>query len=324
MRFRSPLAASLLLTVLALPIAAAEPPAAVADGAELFEAGDFEAAGAFFAEVDDSVRPWADYYLGRIEFEQENWEGAIERLTAAVEAVPESPLFHRWLGNAYVEKINTVGMFAKMGVAKSAREHFEEAVRLAPEDLDARDAWVGYLTNAPAIAGGSREEAEKQVAELTALSPSKGAVLRARMHFNENEWPEAEAAYAKAIAADGSEPEYHYNLGFARQQQENHSGAVEAFEAALAVDSDYAPALYQIGRTAAFSGENTERAIEALEAYLERPARRNEPAHEHAYWRLGMVYEHAGNEEKAAEAYRAALAIDPEHEQAKKALKKLG
>jgi tetratricopeptide (TPR) repeat protein len=196
-------------------------------------------------------------------------------------------------------------------------------VRLAPGDLDARDAWVGYLTNAPAIAGGSRQKAEQQVAELTALSPSKGAALKGRMHFNEKEWKEAEAAYGSAIAADPGVPEYHYELGFSRQQQQNYVGAVEAFEKALSVDPEFMAALYQIGRSSALSGQNLERGIDALETYLDRPARRGEPAHQHAHWRLGMVYEHKGEEAYAAESYRAALGLDPEHPAAKKALNRL-
>ncbi|MFQ5526739.1 MAG: tetratricopeptide repeat protein [Thermoanaerobaculia bacterium] len=196
---------------------------------------------AFFEALDAADQPWAAYFLGRLEFEREQWDAAIERFTAAVEAEPENSLFHRWAGHAYVEKINVVNAFKKMGVAKNARTHFEEAVRLAPGDLEARDAWVGHLTNAPAIAGGSREKAEEQVAELTAISPSKGAVLKARMHFNEGEWEEAEALYATAIEADGEVAEYHYNLGFARQQQENYSGAVAAFEQALAVGARSVP-----------------------------------------------------------------------------------
>lgn len=324
MRIRSSLLVSaLLLSAVVLDLSASDPPPAFQEGSELFEAGDYDAAADFFAPLGGAEKPWADYFLGRVEFERENWDGAIERLSAAVEAEPGSALFHRWLGHAFVEKINVVNAFKKMGVAKNARTHFEEAVRLAPDDLEARDAWVGYLTNAPAIAGGSREEAEKQVAELTALSPGKGAVLRGRMHFNEEEWKEAEAAYGKAIESDSGVAEYHYNLGFSRQQQENYGGAAEGFEQALVVDSEFLAALYQLGRSAALSRENTARGIEALTTYLDRPFKRGQVPHEHAHWRLGMVHEHRGEKELALAAYRAALAIDPKHEQAEKALKEL-
>ncbi len=316
--------ASLLLLSAPFLRAAESPPASLQTGADLFDAGDPDGAARFFAAVGPGPdRAWADYYLGRLHFDSGEWDAAIERLSAAVEGAPERAMFHRWLGHAYVEKINVVNAFKKMGVAKNARTHFEEAVRLAPADLDARDAWIGYLTNAPAIAGGSREKAEAQIAEFMKISPEQGHVLRGRMHFNESEWPEAEAAYSRAIEVDPENAEVHYNLGFSRQQQENYSGAAAAFEKALAIDPGFSAALYQIGRSAAFSGENLERAVEALQAYLARPVSRGEPGHEHAHWRLGMVYEQRGETELAANAYRSALTIDPSHKEAKKALAKL-
>jgi tetratricopeptide (TPR) repeat protein len=200
--------------------ARAEPPAGFQQGIELFETADHEAAARFFAAVPAGPeRAWANYYLGRIAFTAEDWDTAIERLTAAAEAEPESTLFHRWAGHAYVEKINTVSVFKKMGLAKQGRKHFEEAVRLAPDDLEARDALVGYYTNAPSVAGGSRKKAEQQVAELTAIDPAKGNDLRGRKHLNEREWKEAEAAYRSAVESSPEVAEYHYRLGFARQQQ---------------------------------------------------------------------------------------------------------
>jgi tetratricopeptide (TPR) repeat protein len=323
-RIRSITGAFTILLGTVLGSARAEPPAALQAGIGLFETPDHEAAARFFTAVPAGPeRAWADYFLGRIAFTAEDWDTAIERLTAAVEAEPESALFHRWAGHAYVEKINTVSVFKKMGLAKQGRKHFEEAVRLAPDDLEARDALVGYHTNAPSVAGGSRKKAEQQVAELTAIDPGKGSALRGRMHFNEREWKEAEAAYRLAVESSPEVAEYHYLLGFARQQQEAYDGAVAAFEQAIAADREFMSAYYQIGRTAALSGMHLERAVECMQRYLESPVRAGQPKHQHAQWRLGMVYEHMGDRERAAAAYRAALALDPEHEEAKKALAKL-
>ena len=63
--------------------------------------------------------------------------------------------------------------------------------------------------------------------------------------------------------------------------------------------------------------------MEVFKTYLALPVNPGEPQHHHAYWRLGMVYEHLGEKALAVESYRAALALDPKNEEAKKALRKL-
>ena len=42
-----------------------------------------------------------------------------------------------------------------------------------------------------------------------------------------------------------------------------------------------------------------------------------------AHWRLGMLYEHKGDTEQARGSYEKALQLNPDHEEARKALKKL-
>ena len=316
------LAAALL--VCASPLAAETgPPEAVTEATALFEAGDLDGAAARLEELTGDQRPWADHYLGRIELARGNHDAAIERLAAAVDGRPEDAEFHRWLGEAYVAKIDTVNAFAKLALAKKALPSLEEAVRLAPTDFAARDSLVGFYLNAPPIAGGSKEKAARQVEELRALDPALGHALEARLHFNEGEWAEAEAAYREALAADEGNAEYRYLLGFSLQQQERWADAVAAFERAIELDPTSTAAYYQIGRTAVFAGEGLERGVECLETYLDRPVRPGSPGHQHAWWRLGMLHELRDDPVAAAAAYREALALDPEHEDAAKALVRL-
>lgn len=316
--------AAIVWLAAALAAGAAEPPAEVARAVELFDAGDLDAAAEELAAVDGPERPWADHYLGRIAYARAEHDAAIERFAAAVEARPESPLFQRWLGEAYIAKIDTVNAFAKLGLAKKAQAALEEAVRLAPADFEARDALVGFYLNAPPIAGGSQQKAAAQVAELAEIDPALGSALQGRIHLNGGEWAEAEAAYRRALESDAANAEYQYLVGFAQQQQERYDEAVASFEKAIELDPAATAAYYQIGRTAVFAGNHLERGVECLETYLDRPVRPGSPGHEHAWWRLGMLRELRGENELAMAAYRAALAIDPQHDDAKKALAALG
>lgn len=107
------------------------------------------------------------------------------------------------------------------------------------------------------------------------------------------------------------------------QQQEKFQEAFELFEQMVADSSENWAAIYQVGRTAALSGQNLERAEQCFKLYLQSDRGRNNPSLAAAHWRLGMVYERDGQKDLARQHYETALQLDPKLEQAKKALKKL-
>lgn len=315
----------LLLLLAGVRAGDAEAPDRLAEGVRLFEATDYAEAQRFFTAIDrGSEGAWVDYYLGRVHLQQEEVEAAIERLIEATETEPDSSLFHLWLGDAYVQRIEQVGMLKKMGLAKKARTSFERAVELSPRDYEAREALMGYYLNAPAIAGGGRDKAEQQVAEMKKIDPTKGHLMMGRIHSEDEDWKAAAGEYRQAIEAGDRSAEAYYRLGFAMQQDGDHEAAFSAFEEAIVMDPGDLSAYYQIGRTAIFSKTNLDRAVECLSFYVEQPPQRGLPGVEHAHWRLGMVYELQDKDELAASEYRAALQLDAGHDEARKALKALG
>lgn len=317
---------ALLLALLAVSVSrAAEVPDRFADGVELFEAAEYADAKAFFSAVSRQADgAWLDYYLGRLHLQEGEVDSAIERLEASVDADRGSSLFALWLGEAYVQKIDEVGMLKKLGVAKKARTSFERAVEIAPDDYEAREALVGYYLNAPSVAGGSRDKAMEQAVAMTKLDPVNGHRLMGRIHVEEEDWEKAAEEYRAAIDAGDESTATYYWLGFAAQQSQDWEVAFEAFERAIQLDERNLGPYYQIGRTAIFSESRLDRAVECLTSYLEQPQQRGSPAPEHAHWRLGMVYELQHRDELAAAEYRKALELDPKHEEARKALKGLG
>ena len=105
--------------------------------------------------------------------------------------------------------------------------------------------------------------------------------------------------------------------------QEKYEEASTHFESMIAVNSQDMNAHYQVGRTAALSGQNLDRAVECLQFYLNHEFEEGTPSHDSAHWRLGMVYEHKKDIDAAVKEYEEALKINPEYKPAKDALKKL-
>ena len=59
-------------------------------------------------------------------------------------------------------------------LAGKVRNEFEAAVRLDPNNVDARSDLGEFYLEAPGIVGGGRDKAEAQTQALAALDPAKG------------------------------------------------------------------------------------------------------------------------------------------------------
>ena len=68
--------------------------------------------------------------------------------------------------------------------------------------------------------------------------------------------------------------------------------------------------LYQLGRTAALSGQNLDRGEQALKLVLSSPTPESGPSPAGLHYRLGMIYEKKGAKDLAREEYRAVLQLN--------------
>ena len=312
------------LLVASPSVVASPPPPELRQAVDLVEAGDFAAARSQFraARVQDASG-WGDYVEGRLLLEEEEVDASIESLLLAVEKSPEAARFRRWLGEAYIAKIDAVSVFKKRGIAKKALTELREAARIDPGDFGTRETLVGYYLNAPGIVGGGEDKAVAEAASFERLDPAGGQLLVAQIKMHNEDFEGAAEAYRAAALAKPEDARLRYRLGMALQSLERYDEAFSTFEKAIEIDPDYMDPYYQLGRTAVFSETNLERAAECMMVYLDNPAEPSSPGHEHAHWRLGMIYQLQGDSLVARREFEAALALDPGHDEAKKALRKL-
>jgi len=252
-----------------------------------------------------------------------DWDGAIDSFEEAVESDESSSMYHTWLGRAYIAKLQTVSFFEKGVLSGRALEHLQKAVKLDPTNVEARVSLAGYYLNAPSIAGGSKKKARQQAEEIVKYDEVRGNWILAGVLIKDEKYDEAIATIESCIEAQPENLEYRYRLAMAYQEMERYDETFAEFEKVLEMDPNAAGALYQMGRTAVFSATNLDRGIECLELYLTIEVPPGYPGPDAAHWRMGMLYEHKGDAQRAKEEFETAVSLNPDEENYRKALNEL-
>jgi tetratricopeptide (TPR) repeat protein len=256
----------------------------------------------------------AAFQLGRIAYAAQDSETAIARFGLAVETAPDSSLYHMWLGRAHAQKAIKASNIKRAFIAPSIKKEFERAVALDPKHIDARFDLARFYVLAPGIMGGSVEKAKAQAAEVRKLDALQGHQCFAMIYEEQKQYDLVEKEYLAAVKEYPDDRRPAFWLGLHYQNRGKYAEAFEIFEKRAKLDPPDRGALYQIGKTAILSGQRLDRGEECLRLYLQGQPGAGEPPLAWAHFRLGMLLEKKGD----------ALRLQPDHEDAKKALAKLG
>jgi len=291
----------------------------------LYEDDQIEAARTLVQQVldrepDDAV---ALFQMGRIAMAEKDHDEAIEVLKRSTELEPDSESF-RWLGHAYVEKLQNSNIFKKKGLAGKVKKAFLKAVEIDPSNIEAREAMAGFYMEAPGIVGGSREKAWEQIEAIMALDETAGRSSRVDYYMKYEEWGNAEMELDALIAASPEDATLWFRLGRLYQDTEQYDRAIEMFEKSWATDPESINALYQIGRTTVIGDRDYAKGEAAFREYFTKSPDENvAPSISSAHWRMGMLYELQGRYDEAKQEYKTALELDPDNDNAKDAYKDL-
>ncbi len=287
-------------------------------GIELYEAGKLEEAERFFSKNASTEQSM--YYLGRIAFDKEEFRKAADYFEDVIEMNDRKADYYVWLGNSIGSYAGESNFFKQGILAPKIKSAYEKAVALDPKNVDGHWGLIEYYTQAPGVLGGSWEKAEETARIIKGLDVLEGHSALATVYQRQEEFDKAEKEY---IAAAEYDKRRLLNLGFYYQGREKYDQAFTAFESAYEHDPENMSALYQIGRTSALSGKQSEKGIKSLQKYLDTEWQEGTPSHAGALMRLGMIYEKMGDKPNAVDHYERSLAQDPEMAQAKEGLSRL-
>jgi tetratricopeptide (TPR) repeat protein len=167
-------------------------------------------------------------------------------------------------------------------------------------------------------------KAAEQVAFIRRHDPALAAQIDGDFLASEKKYDAALTAYTESARLH-SRPIIHVRISLVHQQSKEWEKAFAALERALVLEANHPLALYQIGRTAALSGQQLDRGEKSLRTYLAMPVREEleNPPIAAAHFRLGNILEKKGDPTAARAEYETSLKIDPKQKLAREALAKL-
>jgi tetratricopeptide (TPR) repeat protein len=302
-------------------IASALEPAVVAQ--EQFERGDYtsaiETASMALGENPHDARLF--HWRSRSYMELKDYPNAVADAERAAAEQADSSEYRRWLGQAY-------GAAAEQGrslsLARKVKVAFEQAVKLDPSNVDARRDLAEFYLQAPWIVGGNRGKALKEVTAIARLDPVAGYLAHASYSRHERLLEDADADYQRALDLRPARIDPYLDACEFYEERAEAAKLSHAAEGGGRVAPGDVRLLYYQGVALVLANRDLIEANHFLRTYLASSPRRSDfPSHAAADHWLGRLNECLGDIDAAEEAYRAALALEPDRKPSRDALSRL-
>lgn len=231
------------------------------------------------------------------------------RAQDCVRARPQSARCQHLWGTLIAARLMEEIDLSALGRIGDIREHFENAVALAPQDYAMRHDLQAFYLEVPGVLGGSHAKARAQAEAFSRIDPARAALLRTEITIDKKDFDGAESLLAgvqpgadrllasdlqavqvdlgsalieadvpvrarawfeRLLAQDPQAPELYVGLGRALSLTKQPKAAVMAFEHALQLDPD-THIQHRLAAAAEAAGDNA-KAIEAWQRVLAEPA----------------------------------------------------
>ena len=206
--------------------------------------------------------------LGRCYMVEAEYRKATDVLERAVALEPENSMANLWLGRAYGRRAETSFAFSALSLAGKARQSFQKAVQLDPNNREALDDLFDFYIDAPGFAGGGLDKARGLLPLVERNNPTQYDFDVARIALASKQYMAAEAAMRRAIAA--TPHEIGHLLDFAKylSSQGRFEESENAFRRAESIAPGSPRILYARAEADVQSRRNLEQARELLKKYL--------------------------------------------------------
>jgi tetratricopeptide (TPR) repeat protein len=195
---------------------------------------------------------------------------------------PRSSVIQHWLGKAYGRRAETSSFLTAPRYASRCREHFEKAVELDPNNVEAMNDLLEYYLEAPGILGGGLEKAEALAARISAKDPVEKHYALARLAEKRKEFHTAEQHLRSAVDLAPKQVGRVVDLAkfLAKQGKVSESDAM--FQRAAKLAPDHPKVLFGRAQVYVEGKRNLDEARQLLERYLKCNLTPDDPPREQA------------------------------------------
>jgi len=277
--------------------------------------------------TDPALKGESLVLLTRVSNFKGDYETGIAYGKQVVALLPASSEAHYEYAVALRIRLTKVGKLKAMMSLGGYKDELARAIELDPRNVAPREEEIGFLLDAPGIAGGDVEKARKKIVELKAVDWKRGARLEVYALRKEGNKEGAIVLLTEILAKDPNDRASRFTLATTLQEAGRFKDAEQELNKLAQVqEGTWAlAATYQLARTRILGQYEPDRAVELLLDFIAKVPDKAQglPGKSSAYWRLGNAYEQLKQPDKARQAYEKAIALDPENKEAAKALKAL-
>lgn len=215
-------------------------------------------------------------------------------------------------------------MFSAPGRAKKGLAYLKQAVQLDPAKSQYQRGLIGFYLNAPGIAGGDEEEAQRLADALLKQDVIQGTLAQADILQKNEKTAEAQALIDAQLSAHPEDTDLLEAKAAMLSRNKKAAEAFALYQKALTLyptEPEKYGSLYQLGRLAAMEGQDAATGTKALQEYLAFYQDSDNPMYPWAQLRLAQIQLRQNDKAAATETIQPLLAKEPAQERLQKELK---
>ena len=243
---------------------------------ELYQRTDY--VGSLEVLSGSGARDAAEYLLmGQDYFMLAQYKKASEALEKAAGLAPQNAECFLWLGRAFGRRAELANPFTAPGYASKARQNFERAVALDPDNREAVGDLFDYYMGAPGFLGGGANKAATLAAQVAVRDPAEGHYYQARLYEHSKEFDSAEQHLRTALELA---PRQVGRVIALAKYLSAHGRAKESdalFDQAEKIAPEDPGVIYERASAYVSSGRNLDQARRLLRRYLQAPITPSDP-----------------------------------------------
>lgn len=217
------------------------------------------------------------FWLGRSYFMLGDYKKSAEAFEKAIALRPGESEYRHWLGMSYGRRAETSNPLIAPGLASKARQNFEKAVELDPNNMAAIDDLFDYYLEAPGFLGGGLDKAEALAAKIQKTNPSQYHYAIAQLAEKRKDWNRAEEHLRRAVELAPRQVARILDLGRFLAKQGRYQESDTVFARAEKINPDEPRILYERADAYIRAKQKLDDARQLLQKYIRMPLGPDDP-----------------------------------------------